>query len=600
MRHARQRASQWQAVGAQGNVVLGLLTLMLLLALVGGASAQESTEEPIETTPEVTPAAETITSGESTAPTGQIYTVQPGDNLFRIARRFETTSSALAAANGIANPSLIFVGQVLTIPGATSPTPAPATPPPAGGTVYIVQPGDTLFRIAVRNNSTVSTLAAANNIANPALIFVGQRITIPAGGTTTSATTPTSTEQTPILDTAGGVGSEVTFDPIPNAGFGYGVEIFAFNQEPAAVAGFVGQAVQLGVNWVKVKVDWGELELVQGQIVFDSLDLIVDTLEANNVNVLLTLTNAPDWARSVTGENGPPDDLTTFGTFVSAVAGRYAGRVDAYEIWDEPNIRRNWSCGEGTSRFMCRVSYADMLRIAYDAIKQADPLATVVSAGLAPTGFNDGINAINDRAFLQNLYASGGADITDAIGAHPLGWANPPDARCCQQPIGVETHYEDSSFYFYENLLAVREIMESNGDAATPIWVTKFGWGTSEDTGEPAATNIFYTYTSLAEQAIYVPRAFEIGQELGFVGPMFLDNLNGCAVSVDACYGSLLALDGTERPVFGAFANLDKTGTAIGAPLGFEETLPLGEPTETTPLPELPMGEMTPESTPQF
>ncbi len=102
------------------------------------------------------------------------YTVRAGDTLSSIAARHGTTVSALVAANNIANPNLIRVGQVLTIPGAaTPPTPVPAT--------YTVRPGDTLFSIAQRFGTTVSTLAAANNIANPNLISVGQVLRIPTG-----------------------------------------------------------------------------------------------------------------------------------------------------------------------------------------------------------------------------------------------------------------------------------------------------------------------------------------------------------------------------------------------------------------------------------
>src|SRR5258708_40354339 len=93
------------------------------------------------------------------------YTVQQGDNLFRISLRFGVTVAALQQANGITNANLIYVGQVLQIPAGGQPgaaTPVPSTPAPpnstpvptpsGGGQVgtYIVQPGDTLARIAAR------------------------------------------------------------------------------------------------------------------------------------------------------------------------------------------------------------------------------------------------------------------------------------------------------------------------------------------------------------------------------------------------------------------------------------------------------------------
>lgn len=101
------------------------------------------------------------------------YTVQRGDTLYSIARRFGTTVQAIAQANGILNPAYIRVGQVLLIPTE------PPTPPPPTGFYYIVQRGDNLFRIALRFGTTYWAIAAANNLPNPNRIYVGQRLLIP-------------------------------------------------------------------------------------------------------------------------------------------------------------------------------------------------------------------------------------------------------------------------------------------------------------------------------------------------------------------------------------------------------------------------------------
>jgi len=101
--------------------------------------------------------------------------VQRGENLFRIALRYGTTVQAVAGANGIANPALIYTGQVLTIPSSGTAPPSP----PAGETTYTVQPGDNLFRIALRYNVSYLYLAQYNGIANPSHIYVGQVLRIP-------------------------------------------------------------------------------------------------------------------------------------------------------------------------------------------------------------------------------------------------------------------------------------------------------------------------------------------------------------------------------------------------------------------------------------
>lgn len=122
-----------------------------------------------------TPAPTTLAPTSAPAPAGQVtHVVQRGENLFRIALRYGTTVQAIASANGITNPSLIYAGQKLVIPtSGTQPS------PPATGTTYVVQPGDNLFRIALRYNMSYLYLAQYNGIANPSRIYVGQVLRIP-------------------------------------------------------------------------------------------------------------------------------------------------------------------------------------------------------------------------------------------------------------------------------------------------------------------------------------------------------------------------------------------------------------------------------------
>lgn len=102
------------------------------------------------------------------APAGKTYTVKPGDALSLIAERHGVSTAALAAANGIANPNLIYPGQVLTIPGGSS-----------SSRKYTVQRGDTLSGIGERFGVPWKSIQAANNIADPDRIFAGQVLVIP-------------------------------------------------------------------------------------------------------------------------------------------------------------------------------------------------------------------------------------------------------------------------------------------------------------------------------------------------------------------------------------------------------------------------------------
>ncbi|MBE2184063.1 MAG: LysM peptidoglycan-binding domain-containing protein [Anaerolineae bacterium] len=133
-----------------------------------------------------------------------VYTVQSGDTVAAIAAAFNSSVDAIISANGLGPNGLIFVGQQLVVPvglpftpppqptgapptavvitsttAAPAPTVAPPQPPQVNTTTYVVRPGDTLFWIAVRHNTTVNHLATLNNISNPNLIFAGQRLLVP-------------------------------------------------------------------------------------------------------------------------------------------------------------------------------------------------------------------------------------------------------------------------------------------------------------------------------------------------------------------------------------------------------------------------------------
>ncbi len=580
-----------------------IIVLLLVLLMSSFALAQEATEEPApESTSEPTAEVTDYT----------VYIVRPGDNLFRIALRNGLSTSELAAYNNIVNPALIFVGQEIRIPSATPQQPSveptaiatPTTTPDTsdtsedelsvGNRYHTVQAGETLYRIAQSNGTTVAEIIALNNLANPNLLFVGQRLLLPDDSP--EAIAPSQPETT---DSSAG-SSNVAFTG--DAGFGFGVEVFLDAQN---IPSLNAQVQQLGMGWVKLDVRWKDIEPVQGQPNFSALDTAVNAFDAAGINILLTVTTAPDWARGDNPvEDGPPADFGAFSNFMTALVSRYAGRVDAYEIWSEQNLRREWN---SSTYPISAEHYVDLLSVAYQAVKALDPNAMVITGGLAPTGFNDGVNAINDRVYLQDMYSNGVEAVSDAIGAHPNGWANPPDARCCEPTEGVLTHYEDETFYFLETLEDYRAIMVRNGDGNTPIWVTRFGWGSSEGLTPPNDTFVFVSYTSLTEQATYIPQAYELGRELGYVGPMFLFNLNGCQSQpsrIEFCYFSLVNPDGSLRPAYSTILAMPKTeapaeaspAAAPAQPTPASPPVIQPVPTPTIPAPVVPPPEATQES----
>ncbi len=127
-----------------------------------------------------------FTTATVVPPTGSCtHVVQAGENLFRISLRYNTTVDAIAAANGIVNPSLILVGQQLIIPncGSSGGTVVQPVPPTSGvqpgEQVHIVRQGETMMSISLTYGVPVNSIAARNNLANPNLIFINQELIIP-------------------------------------------------------------------------------------------------------------------------------------------------------------------------------------------------------------------------------------------------------------------------------------------------------------------------------------------------------------------------------------------------------------------------------------
>ncbi len=114
-----------------------------------------------------------------------VYVVRRGDTLYSVARRYGTTVNAIVRANGLRNPNWIYVGQRLVIPGTTA-----ASSYSSSGSVHVVQRGENLFRIALHYGTTVQALALANNLSSISLIYVGQRLVIPSGGSASPAPVP--------------------------------------------------------------------------------------------------------------------------------------------------------------------------------------------------------------------------------------------------------------------------------------------------------------------------------------------------------------------------------------------------------------------------
>ncbi|MDX2075066.1 MAG: hypothetical protein SFZ02_01435 [bacterium] len=332
--------------------------------------------------------------------------------------------------------------------------------------------------------------------------------------TITTTPSPTNTQSGP------------TATPIPLLDASrIGLQLYS-NVGQAEWEGYVQQAERTGVQWIKIQVNWAFLQPESANVFNDQMQLFERQVETAsrppNMRVLLSIAKAPSWARTVNNEDGPPNnpqDLADFITFMLTKT-KIGGAIDAIEIWNEPNLIREW---RGTLPFS-GAGYMQLFAPSYNAIRAYSPTIQIITAGLAPTG-QIGSDTVDDRTFLQQMYAAGlanyGADVF--VGAHPYGWGNPPDARCCDA-IPDRGWDDNPKFFFIENIESVYGIMQASGHN-TKMWITEFGWATWE--GLPTeAPELWMTYNTARDQLNYTIRAFQIGQELPYVEGMILWNLN--------------------------------------------------------------------------
>ncbi|HEY63577.1 MAG TPA: hypothetical protein G4O02_03300 [Caldilineae bacterium] len=284
------------------------------------------------------------------------------------------------------------------------------------------------------------------------------------------------------------------------------------------------EAQEIGFQAIVQVFPWQEIEPLPGDWYWEYPDFLVQAADYYGLDLIVRLDHPPTWAR----EDGDfPFNVEAYLKFVGTVARRYQGRIRAYIIWNEPNLASEWGAPPDPS------AYTRLLQLAYQAIKREDPLALVVSAGLAPTN-EQSDQAMDDRVFLEGMYQAGARPFFDALGAHPYGFAYPPD----------DSHGAHEGLNM-SRILDLRAVMAAHGDGAKPIWATEIGW-TTHGVGEHAWLTV-----TLEEQADYLARAWwKAYHEWPWLRVFTVWNLSRGAPEEDEKFGySLLFRDGRPKPV---------------------------------------------------
>jgi len=434
------------------------------------------------------------------------YTVQPGEGLSAIARKFGLDYLTLAAANNIEDPYIIQPGQILRIPtdgealpqmpdvpAPPSPAPTQEAPAPAAQTqsqtapgTYTVKSGDSLSRIATQFGTNYLVLAALNDIEDPYVVAIGQVLKVPGAPTApaaAAATAPDKPEQGGQEETAAAAAAPAALPP-PAAAPSYGGSFELGGQTHS----FANRQLMkdVGMNWVKFQHKWSP---------GDSPDAVASRIaDAHNsgFKVLLSIPGANTY---------PGPGGIDFNSYVDFLGGVAALGPDAIEVWNEMNIDFEWPAGEIDPK-----SYVNnMLAPSYNAIKSANPNVMVIAGALAPTGFDNGTNAWADNRYLAGMAAAGASRYMDCIGVHHNAGATSPGASSGHPGGG---HY---SWYFKPTM----DLYYNSFGGATKVCFTELGY-LSKDGFSGLSPNFGWAAeTSVDEHAQWLAEAVRQAQSSG-------------------------------------------------------------------------------------
>lgn len=319
-----------------------------------------------------------------------------------------------------------------------------------------------------------------------------------------------------------------------------------------------------GVRWLNIGVSWEALETTPDEYRrpgsgaarrWDELERRLGYARSTGMRVLLRASNAPAWASGRTGAaNDPPQPvhLPAYGEFLGDLAERMRPFVAAYSPWNEPNIDGFWMDPDPAA-------YAALQKVAYRALKRADPRSIVLSAPIV------GVNQ-NAFAFLRGAYAAGMRGHLDRLGwdAYPLG----EPERAYRDPNGQPGASSLPGQRYLANIL--RRL-----DPGRKVWLMEISWSTCVDCGLFQANAV-----PPAVQADYLTRLVSYRRRYlsDTVERVFWYSMRDTGRDATSWTHNqgLLRNDLRPKPAYRALLRLSRTGGHVG--VGLPRWRPLGAP----------------------
>lgn len=250
-----------------------------------------------------------------------------------------------------------------------------------------------------------------------------------------------------------------------------------------------------GMNWTKVQVQYGQ-----------GAASLIDAAHANGFKIQLSALGGP----SMVTQPGFEDQ------YASWVAGLAAAGADAIEVWNEPNIDREWQIGQISPQ-----AYTNLLCKSYNAIKGANGGTAVISAAPAPTGWFGGCgpNGCDDQPWMEGLYNAGAANCMNYIGAHHNAGATSPSARIGHPADPGSTHH---SWFF----LPQTELYFNIFRGTRKLFYTEMGYASQEGLETFSDQFAWARGTNNAQQAAWLAEAVQLGINTGMVRCIIVWNID--------------------------------------------------------------------------
>ena len=256
-----------------------------------------------------------------------------------------------------------------------------------------------------------------------------------------------------------------------------------------------------GIVWIKQHFPWELIEQSQKGNFYDQVwqvsawqrfDEIVDLAEEFDLKLIVRVDRSPLWAQKPDAQpEWPPAKFEDYGDFMAVLAERYKGRISHYQLWNEPNLAREWGSAPDPK------GYVDLLRVGYERLKEVDPDIKVLTAPLAIT-LERSPRAMVELDYLDQMYQHGAFDYFDIMSANAYGLEYPPTAE------------PDPDVLNFRRVELLREVMERNGDTNKAIWFNEYGWNASP--ADMPADKLIWRRVKEEEQAEWTVEGVKYGR----------------------------------------------------------------------------------------